>query len=62
MRLINLRDHRGIGNYLCHCRYVVSFLLDSTVGLLVIYIGLKIAQCIVIKKGNESLLFGEYGN
>lgn len=44
------------------CRYIVSFLLDSTIGLLIIYIGLKITQYLVVKMGNESLLFGEYGS
>ncbi|XP_064633872.1 store-operated calcium entry regulator STIMATE-like [Lineus longissimus] len=42
--------------------YVVSFLLDSTIGLLVIYIGLKIAQLVVLKKGYDTLRFGEYGS
>ncbi|XP_014777945.1 store-operated calcium entry regulator STIMATE isoform X1 [Octopus bimaculoides] len=41
--------------------YFVSFLLDSTVGLLVIYIGLKIGQWLALRKGWESLRFGEYG-
>lgn len=42
--------------------YFVSFLLDSTVGLLIIYIGLKSAQYLALQKGWESLRFGEYGN
>lgn len=42
--------------------YVVSFLLDSTIGLLVIYIGLKITQVIVNRKKCETLKFGEYGS
>ncbi|XP_064605241.1 store-operated calcium entry regulator STIMATE-like [Liolophura sinensis] len=41
--------------------YFVSFLLDSTIGLIIIYIGLKLCQYIVIKKGWDSLRFGEYG-
>jgi len=39
----------------------VSFLLDSTIGLFVIYIGLKITQIIIRQKDCDSLKFGEYG-
>ncbi|KAL5015399.1 hypothetical protein ScPMuIL_009669 [Solemya velum] len=42
--------------------YIVSFLLDSTIGLFVIYIGLKITQCLARKFRWDSLLFGEYGS
>lgn len=42
-------------------RYFVSFVLDSTIGLLVIYIGLKLTQLIVHKLKWDSLKFGEYG-
>ena len=42
-------------------RYLMSFVLDSTIGLLVIYLGLKIAQMIVHKYKCSSLKFGEYG-
>ncbi|KAI0230874.1 Store-operated calcium entry regulator STIMATE [Lamellibrachia satsuma] len=42
--------------------YIVSFLLDSTVGLLVIYIGLRISQVIVVRKGWNHLRLGEYGD
>ncbi|XP_077982417.1 store-operated calcium entry regulator STIMATE-like [Glandiceps talaboti] len=41
--------------------YIINFLLDSTIGLLVIYIGLKITQIIVRRKQCDSLRFGEYG-
>ncbi|ELU04766.1 hypothetical protein CAPTEDRAFT_166869 [Capitella teleta] len=41
--------------------YIISFLLDSTVGLFIIYLGLKISQIIAQWKGWESLYFGEYG-
>lgn len=41
--------------------YFISFLLDSTVGLLIIYIGLKLTQFIVHRYGYKSLYFGEYG-
>ncbi len=44
-----------------HVRYIMSFLLDSTVGLLIIYIGLKISQLIIERKRWDSLTFGEYG-
>jgi hypothetical protein len=40
---------------------VVSFLLDSTIGLFVIYLGLKFTQVIVNKCNCETLKFGEYG-
>ena len=39
----------------------MSFLLDSTIGLLVIYVGLRISQVIVVKKGWNHLRLGEYG-
>ncbi|KAL3852189.1 hypothetical protein ACJMK2_015863 [Sinanodonta woodiana] len=42
--------------------YVVSFLLDSTIGLFIIYLGLKITQVIAHRKGWETLFFGEYGS
>lgn len=44
-----------------YSRYVVSFLLDSTIGLFVIYLGLKFTQVIVNKCNCETLKFGEYG-
>nr|XP_022301715.1 store-operated calcium entry regulator STIMATE-like [Crassostrea virginica] len=42
--------------------YFVSFILDSTIGLVVIYIGLKLTQLVVHKLKWDSLKFGEYGN
>ncbi|XP_070558755.1 store-operated calcium entry regulator STIMATE-like [Ptychodera flava] len=42
--------------------YIINFLLDSTVGLLIIYIGLTITQVIVKRKRCDSLRFGEYGD
>lgn len=42
--------------------YVVSFLLDSTIGLFVVYLGLKVTQIIVRNKKIETLYFGEYGS
>ncbi|KAH9503762.1 hypothetical protein Btru_066570 [Bulinus truncatus] len=41
--------------------YFISFLLDSTIGLLVIYIGLKSCQLLAHRYGWKSLYFGEYG-
>jgi len=45
----------------CCCRYFISFLLDSSVGLLIIILCLKILRLIFKKKGYNSLLFGQYG-
>nr|XP_018670433.1 store-operated calcium entry regulator STIMATE [Ciona intestinalis] len=42
--------------------YLISFLLDSTVGLLLIYLGFKLTQKIVHHFKIRSLYFGEYGN
>uniref|UniRef100_H2Z783 Uncharacterized protein n=1 Tax=Ciona savignyi TaxID=51511 RepID=H2Z783_CIOSA len=42
--------------------YLISFLLDSTVGLLIIYLGFKLTQKIVHHFKLRSLYFGEYGN
>lgn len=42
--------------------YLISFLLDSTVGLLLIYFGLKLAKYIVSAFDCTSLYFGEYGD
>jgi len=42
--------------------YIISFLLDSTAGLVVIYIGLKISQCVAVHKKYNTLLLGEYGH
>ncbi|XP_072026629.1 store-operated calcium entry regulator STIMATE-like [Amphiura filiformis] len=41
--------------------YIVYFLLDSTVGLLIIYIGIRLSQLIVSCFGCKTLYFGEYG-
>ncbi|XP_071960356.1 store-operated calcium entry regulator STIMATE-like [Antedon mediterranea] len=42
--------------------YLVNFLLDSSLGLILIYILVKISQCIVKWRGYISLLSGEYGD
>ena len=39
----------------------MSFILDSTIGLFVVYIGLKVTQVVVRQKKIETLYFGEYG-
>ncbi|XP_041347484.1 store-operated calcium entry regulator STIMATE-like [Gigantopelta aegis] len=41
--------------------YFVSFLLDSTVGLFIIYIGLKVTQIAAQRYKWTTLQFGEYG-
>lgn len=42
--------------------YLISFVLDSTVGLLLIYLGLKLTQAIVRYFKCTTLYFGEYGS
>lgn len=41
--------------------YIVSFLLDSSIGLLFIFIGIRLTQYIARLKGWDHLVFGEYG-
>lgn len=41
--------------------YVVSFLLDSTLGLLIIYSGVRLVSCLASFKDWPTLRFGEYG-
>lgn len=41
--------------------YIISFLLDSSVGLLIIWIGLKMCNFWATWKGYDLLHFGEYG-
>ena len=43
-------------------RYLVSFLLDSSVGLLVIYAGIRITVALADKYDWKYLYFGIYGN
>lgn len=43
------------------CRYLINFLLDSTVGLVVIYLSLQFMQVVVRMYHWDSLRFGEYG-
>ncbi|XP_035227214.1 store-operated calcium entry regulator STIMATE-like isoform X2 [Stegodyphus dumicola] len=41
--------------------YIVSFLLDSSAGLLIIFIGIRLTQHVSRKRGWDHLVFGEYG-
>ncbi|KAF8767847.1 Store-operated calcium entry regulator like protein [Argiope bruennichi] len=41
--------------------YIVSFLLDSSIGLFIIFIGIRLTQHISRRKGWDHLVFGEYG-
>lgn len=43
------------------CRYLINFLLDSTLGLVVIYLCLQFMQVVVRMYDWDSLRFGEYG-
>jgi hypothetical protein len=42
-------------------QYIISFVLDSTIGLLIIYIGIKVTQFFAVRNGCEFLVFGVYG-
>lgn len=42
-------------------RYIINFLLDSSVGLLIIYIGIRLSQYLAKTKKWEAINFGEYG-
>ncbi|KAK9876175.1 hypothetical protein WA026_011293 [Henosepilachna vigintioctopunctata] len=41
--------------------YFINFLLDSSLGLLIIFIGIRTAQSLSRKKGWSAINFGEYG-
>ncbi|XP_022242522.1 store-operated calcium entry regulator STIMATE-like isoform X2 [Limulus polyphemus] len=41
--------------------YIVSFLLDSSIGLFIIFVGIRLTQHIARKKGWNNIVFGEYG-
>lgn len=43
-------------------RYLINFLLDATVGMLLIYLGVRAVSVLVEWQQWESLRFGEYGN
>ncbi len=42
-------------------RYLINFLLDATLGMLVIYGGVKAVSAVVEWRQWDSLRFGEYG-
>ncbi|XP_013790723.1 store-operated calcium entry regulator STIMATE-like [Limulus polyphemus] len=41
--------------------YIVSFLLDSSVGLFIIYVGIRLTQYFARKNSCNKIVFGEYG-
>ncbi|XP_046628438.1 store-operated calcium entry regulator STIMATE-like [Neodiprion virginianus] len=41
--------------------YIINFLLDSSVGLLIIWVGIRLSQYLARSKQWESINFGEYG-
>ncbi|EFA05999.1 store-operated calcium entry regulator STIMATE [Tribolium castaneum] len=41
--------------------YLINFLLDSSLGLLIIFVGIRLSQYLSRKKGWEAINFGEYG-
>ncbi|XP_064462467.1 store-operated calcium entry regulator STIMATE-like isoform X2 [Ornithodoros turicata] len=41
--------------------YIVSFLLDSSLGLMFLFAGIRLTQHIARKRGWDALMFGEYG-
>lgn len=42
-------------------RYLINFLLDSTLGLFIVFIGIKISQFLARRYGWHLINFGEYG-
>uniref|UniRef100_A0A8C7C0A6 STIM activating enhancer n=1 Tax=Neovison vison TaxID=452646 RepID=A0A8C7C0A6_NEOVI len=59
-----LRDQRGeLGSPLPRgFVYLINFLLDATVGMLLIYVGVRAVSVLVEWQQWESLRFGEYGD
>lgn len=43
-----------------HFRYIINFLLDSTIGLFIIYIGIRICIYLAKAKNWSAINFGEY--
>ncbi|KAK4318105.1 hypothetical protein Pmani_010873 [Petrolisthes manimaculis] len=41
--------------------YIISFLLDSTLGLVIIWVGIRLSIYIGQKQGWPTIIFGEYG-
>ncbi|KAM9325635.1 store-operated calcium entry regulator STIMATE-like isoform 2-T2 [Gastrophryne carolinensis] len=42
--------------------YLINFLLDATLGMLLIYAGVRVVSCLVEWRQWDSLRFGEYGD
>ncbi|KAJ8047835.1 Store-operated calcium entry regulator STIMATE [Holothuria leucospilota] len=42
--------------------YTINFLLDSTIGILIIYVAVKFSSAIIAALNCNTLRFGEYGN
>ncbi|PIO27375.1 hypothetical protein AB205_0194470, partial [Aquarana catesbeiana] len=40
--------------------YLINFLLDATLGMLLIYAGVRVVSCVVEWRQWDSLRFGEY--
>lgn len=47
--------------YLLSLRYIISFLLDSTLGLVIIWASIRLSIYIGQKQGYPTIIFGEYG-
>lgn len=61
--LINLRltDYRLIYLFpLYYHRYIINFLLDSTIGLFIIYVGIRVSIYLAKVKHWPAIEFGEY--
>lgn len=43
------------------CRYIINFLLDSTIGLFIIYIGIQVCTFLSRSMKWDAINFGEYG-
>lgn len=56
----NSATDNGIPNETSRSRYIINFLLDSTIGLFIIYIGIRICTCLAKAKNWEAINFGEY--
>ncbi|NWW54274.1 STIMA regulator, partial [Pedionomus torquatus] len=41
--------------------YLINFILDATLGMLLIWFGVKVVSWIVHRKNLKCLVFGEYG-
>lgn len=40
--------------------YIINFLLDSTIGLFIIFVGIRLAQMLAIRRQCPAIMFGEY--